>query len=191
MGEPDRATLLDAEEREGLLFAHVQTREQLNELEQVNIQSGLRWIRSRSEVDFFTERFVCDMHRKLFGDVWAWAGTFRKTGKNVGCEAMYIGVELKKLLDDGEYWVANKTYPATELALRFHYRLVTIHLFPNGNGRHARIMADVLLTHVLHVEPVDWVGGVDLESVSDHRKQYIKALRAADNGDFSLLLEFA
>ncbi len=190
VGSPDGATPLDPDEMEGLRFTHIQTRGQLDQLEQINVQTGMKWLKKQKKADPFTEGFVCDLHKKLFGDVWSWAGSFRKTGKNIGCDAIYIGVELKKLLDDARYWVDNNTYPAKELAARFHHRLVVIHPFPNGNGRHSRIMADAVLTIAMNDEPIDWAGGHDLQSMSDHRKTYIAALRAADQGDYAPLLEF-
>jgi len=190
VGSPDGATPLDPDEMEGLIYAHVQTRGQLDQLEQINVQSGMQWLKKQKKADPFAEVFVCDLHKKLFGDVWRWAGSFRKTGKNIGCDAHSIGVELRHLLDDARYWVDNKTYPPKELAARFHHRLVAIHPFPNGNGRHSRIMADAVLTIAMNEEPIDWAGGHDLQSMSDHRKNYIAALRAADRGDYAPLLEF-
>lgn len=190
VGSPDGATPLDPDEMEGLRFTHIQTRGQLDQLEQITVQAGMKWLKKQKKADPITEGFVCDLHKKLFGDVWSWAGSFRKTGKNIGCDAIYIDVELKKLLDDARYWVDNNTYPPKELAARFHHRLVAIHPFPNGNGRHSRIMADAVLTIAMNDEPIDWAGGHDLQSMSDHRKTYIAALRAADQGDYAPLLEF-
>jgi len=190
VGSPNGATPLDPDEMEGLRFTHIQTRGQLDQLEQINVQTGMKWLKKQKKADPFTEDFVCDLHKRLFGDVWSWAGRFRKTGKNIGCDAFYIGVELKKLLDDARYWVDNHTYPAKELAARFHHRLVVIHPFANGNGRHSRIMADAVLTIAMNDEPIDWAGGHDLQSMSDRRKTYIAALRAADQGDYAPLLEF-
>lgn len=193
IGEPDGATPLDPDEMEGLRFSHIQTRGQLDELEQINIQSGLKWLnrqKKKKNLDIFTEAFVCDLHKKLFGDVWKWAGSFRKTGKNLGCDAVYIGIELRNLLDDARYQVENDSYPPRELAARFHHRLVKIHPFPNGNGRHSRIMADALLTIALGEDPIDWAGGHDLQSMSEQRKKYIAALRSADAGDYEPLINF-
>jgi fido (protein-threonine AMPylation protein) len=156
--ELDGATPLDPDEMEGLIYTHIQTRGQLDQLEQINVQSGMKWLKRQKKADPFTEAFVCDLHKKLFGDVWNWAGSFRKTAK--------------------------------ELAARFHHRLVAIHPFPNGNGRHSRIMADAVLTITMNDESIDWAGGHDLQSMSDHRKNYIAALRAADQGDYAPLLKF-
>ena len=138
----------------GLVFKHIQTRGQLDELEQVNIQAGMKWLMRQKKADPFTEQFVCELHKRLFGQVWDWAGSFRKTGKNIGCDAIQIGIELRNLLDDARYWVEHDTYPAKELAARFHHRLVAIHPFPNGNGRHSRIMADVVLTIAMGEKPI-------------------------------------
>jgi len=190
VGSPDGATLLEPGEMEGLKYAHVETRGQLNQLEQINVQTGMAWLKKQKNSDPLTEKFVCDLHQKLFGDVWAWAGSFRKTEKNIGCDAIYISVKLKDLLDDARFWIENDTYSSKELAGRFHHRLVAIHPFSNGNGRHARIMADAILTIRMSEQPIDWSGGHDLQSMSDHRKTYIAALRTADGGDYTPLLEF-
>jgi Fic-DOC domain mobile mystery protein B len=190
VGEPDGATPLEPEEMEGLLHKHVTTRGQLDELEQYNIQEGLKWLKRQKNADPFSEVFVRELHKKLFGQVWKWAGTFRQTEKNIGIDPHQIVVQLRLLLDNAKYWVEHSTYPPKELAARFHHKLVYIHLFPNGNGRHARIMADTVLTVVLNEKPIDWAGGVDLQKMSDRRTEYIAALRAADAGDFAPLLSF-
>lgn len=193
VGEPDGATPLDPDEMEGLIFSHIQTRGQLDELEQINVQSGMKWLtrqKKKKNLDVFTEEFVCDLHKRLFGDVWKWAGSFRKTEKNIGGDAIYIGTELLNLLDDARYQVENDIYSPKELAARFHHRLVAIHAFPNGNGRHSRIMADAVLTIALGEYPIDWAGGHNLQSMSERRRKYIAALRAADAGDYEPLLRF-
>lgn len=188
---PEGATPLDPDELAGLKFKHVTTRAQLDHLEQVNIQDGLRWLgRRKKKGDILHEGFVRELHTHLFGQVWSWAGTFRTTEKNIGIDPRQIAVQLRTLLDDARYWAENKTYDPLEAAVRFHHRLVYIHLFPNGNGRHARIMADVLLGEVLGVEAIDWAGGHNLQAMNERRKAYIHALRCADAGDYDPLLKF-
>lgn len=191
MNYPDGATPLDPDEMLGLKFKHVMTRGQLDHLEQANIQNGLRWLSRRKKLDVLNETFIRQFHKKLFGEVWEWAGTFRKTEKNIGIDPLQIGVELRVLLDDVRYWIDHETYSSIESAVRFHHRLVYIHLFPNGNGRHARIVADALLTKTLNEKPIDWSGGHNLQAMNDRRHLYIQALRSADKGDYSSLLMFA
>ena len=130
------------------------------------------------------------LHKRLFGEVWHWAGTFRLTEKNVGIAPVQISFQLRNLLDDVQYWVDFETYEPTEAAARFHHRLVYIHPFPNGNGRHARIMADAVLEKLYDVDRIDWEGAYDLGDMNDRRDQYISALRAADGGDYGPLFEF-
>lgn len=187
---PEGATPLDPDEMEGLKYPHIDMRKELDEIEQQNIQDGYNWLtRQRKHKDFLTEAFVKDLHQHLFGDVWAWAGSFRQSEKNIGIDPFYIGVELRKLLDDARYWVENATYERKEFAARFHHRLVKIHPFPNGNGRHGRIMTDVILEKVLKVPAVEW--GVTLSGQEgEHRKVYIQALQKADNNDYQMLIEF-
>lgn len=188
--EPEGATQLDPDELEGLRHSHVTTRQQLNELEQANVESGLLWLSRQKSVDVLTERFVLDLHKHLFGQVWTWAGTFRRAEKNIGVDPFQISVQLRNLLEDVRYWAANQTYVPHEAAVRFHHRLVFIHLFPNGKGRHARIMANAVLNHVYDVSHINWGRGHDLQQISDLRTQYIAALRAADRNDFVPLLAF-
>ena len=185
--EPDGATPVDPDEFEGLKFKHVTTRGELDQLEQSNIQDGLAWL-ERSNTDILVEPFVRELHRRLFGQVWNWAGTYRLTEKNIGVEPEQIAPQLRMLLDDARYWSENDTYPPLEAAVRFHHRMVKIHLFPNGNGRHARIAANVYLKERFRHAPIDWTAGHDLQSIGDRRAQYIAALRAADGGDLLPLL---
>lgn len=189
MEYPDGASPLDPNELGGLKFKHITTREELDELEQANIESGLQWL-ARHRGDVLTDDFVINLHKRLFGDVWDWAGSFRKTGKNIGIDPIHIGVQLRSLMDDARFWLEHKTYPASEAAIRLHHRLVQIHPFPNGNGRHARIMADTVLVRVYGAKPFDWAGGHDLQKMNERRTAYIAALRAADKGDLTLLLRF-
>ena len=186
----DGETPLDPDEMEGLKYPHIQTRGELNQLEQHNIQEGYKWLaRQRKHKDLFTEAFILDLHKQLLGQVWSWAGSFRRTEKNIGVDPLVIGVELRKLLEDARYWVEHETYTREEFAARFHHRLVNIHPFPNGNGRHARIMTDVVLESVLDVLPIEW-GARTLDVEGEHRQNYIDVLRAADKDDYLPLIDF-
>lgn len=189
MTYPDGATPLDPNEPGGLKFRHITTQAELNELEQANIESGLRWL-GRQRADVLSDHFATTLHARLFGDVWDWAGKFRTTGKNIGVDPVHIPVELRTLTDDAKYWAGNKTYRPSEAAARFHHRLTKIHPFPNGNGRHARIMADAMLVHVYDAKPIDWAGGHDLQRMGERRTAYIAALKAADQGDMEPLFRF-
>jgi Fic-DOC domain mobile mystery protein B len=188
--EPEAATPLDSDELDGLKFKHITARSELNELEQVNVQNGLAWLKRRRKGEILTEQFVRQLHRKLFGEVWKWAGTFRLTEKNIGVDPFQIATQLRMLLDDAHYWAENDTFHALEAAARFHHRLVQIHCFPNGNGRHARVMTDTYLIGCLDHAPVDWAAGHDLMRSNERRDAYIQALRSADAGMYDQLLFF-
>ncbi|MEJ8571130.1 mobile mystery protein B [Microbaculum marinum] len=189
---PEGATPLDPDEAQGLRFGHVRTQGELNELEQANIQSGLQWLARQRKPDILSDNFVRNLHDRLFGEVWRWAGAYRLTEKNIGVDPVTISVEVRNLLDDARYWAEHGTFDPVEQAVRLHHRLVFVHPFPNGNGRHARIFADAFLAHVHGEDAIDWAGGYDLRSVSDERRQqYLAALRAADRGDIGPLLDFA
>ena len=187
----DGATPLDPNELDGLKPAHITTQGELNELEQANIIAGLRWLERLRRPDVLTDAFALQLHKRLFGDVWHWAGTLRHTEKNIGIDPLHIPVELRTCIDNTRYWFDHETYPPLEAAIRFHHRLTFIHPFPNGNGRHARIMTEALLEKVYRVPPIDWARGENLQNNSERRKQYIAALKAADHGEFGLLFAFA
>lgn len=184
------ATPLDPDEMEGLKFPHIQTRGELDELEQQNIQDGYKWLaRQRKYKDLLSEDFLKALHEMLFGAVWSWAGSFRQTEKNIGIDPVKIPVELRKLLDDIRAWIEYSTYEREEFAARLHHRLVKIHCFPNGNGRHARIFTDVILERILGIAPINW-GPETLITDGEHRTTYINALRAADKKDYQPLIKF-
>ena len=188
--EPDGATPLDADERQGLKYDHITTRAELDELEQANIEQGLAWAERRRSFDVFDDVAVRKLHKELFGDVWAWAGEYRQTEKNIGIDPLYISVQLRMLLDDAHYWTKEATYPPLEAAARFHHRMVQIHPFPNGNGRHARVATDIMLERAYQRPPIKWASGFDLQADSKRRQAYISALRAADAGNLDPLLVF-
>ena len=188
--EPEGATPLDPNEMSGLKFDHITTRGELDELEQVNITEGLRLLSRRRGSDILTDDFVRALHRRLFGEVWDWAGTYRVRERNIGIEPYQISMQLRILLDNARFWAENSTYQPLEAGARFHHRMAQIHLFPNGNGRHARIATDIYLMDYFNHAPIEWANGFDLQADNARREAYIAALRSADAGDFNPLLEF-
>jgi Fic-DOC domain mobile mystery protein B len=188
--EDDAATPLSAEEREGLIPSYVTLRGELNQAEQANIARGEAWALGRRRRDsVLKEQFLDRLHREMFGRVWRWAGAYRRTNKNIGVEHYRIATELRVLLDDVRYWIEHGTYPPDEIAARFHHRLVLIHPYPNGNGRHARLAADLLLQE-LGRPRFAW-GRSNLVDATETRRRYVAALRAADGHDITPLLAFA
>jgi Fic-DOC domain mobile mystery protein B len=186
--EPEDATPLTPEERAELIPAHIAYRAELNAAEQENITRGQDWALARKR-DLLSEKFIKDLHARMLGDVWRWAGKFRTTERNLGIHYFEIPMAVRELLEDAKTWVAHRTYPPDEIAVRFHHRLVKIHPFPNGNGRHSRLMADLLVMS-LGGERFTW-GRANLQQPGNLRRQYIDALRAADNHDYGPLLQFA
>ena len=184
----DGATPLTPEEMRDLIPAHIAYRRELNEAEQENIVLAQAWARSRRR-DPLSEKFVKDLHRRMLGDVWQWAGKFRTSARNIGIDYWQIPVALRQLLDDAKAWIEYSAYPPDEIAVRFHPRLVQIHPFPNGNGRHSRLMAD-LLAMQLGRERFSWGRG-SLRTAGAARARYVEALRAADDHDIAPLLVFA
>lgn len=180
------------EEKEGIKIKSISTQSDLNQFEQLNIEKAMIWL-IRTKINpqkILSVEFVKSIHQKMFGDVWDWAGEFRKTEKNIGVAWPKITEELSKLLSDTEYWIANKTYPADEIAIRFKHRLVSIHCFSNGNGRHSRIMADIIIQHIFNREEFTWsnANGNDPAKI---RAEYINAIKLADQGNMLRLLGFA
>ena len=185
---PPGATPLDADELASLIPGHITTQGELNEWEQLNIVQGESWARKQRK-EILNEGFLRQLHKQMFGETWKWAGQFRKTDKNIGVDWLKIGVELKKLLDDTHYQIEHANYTPDEIAVRFHHRLVLIHPFPNGNGRHARLMADLLVERLS--QPRFTWGSRSLVDANDTRMTYIAALQAADRRDIAPLLAFA
>lgn len=186
---PPGATPLTPEELEGLKIKHITTRGELDRWEQDNIQDALSWLQKRRKGEILSEKFICQLHYKMFNRVWTWSGRFRRTDKNIGVQWPLVPMELRKLLDDTKAWIEFDAYSPDEIAYRFHHRLVWIHLFPNGNGRHSRLMTDVILNDIFKLAPFSW-GSEDLSSTSETRATYIKSLRAADNHDYDFLEQF-
>lgn len=186
--EPDDATPLTPDEKNGLIPSDITYRRELNKAEQDNIARAQDWALSRRR-ELLTEKFIKDLHGRMLGDVWRWAGDFRTSEKNIGIPYYEIPMAVRELLDDGKTWIECKTYPPDEIAVRLHHRLVQIHAFANGNGRHARLMADLLVMH-LGRERFTW-GSVNLQDAGQVRKRYIEALKAADNHNIGPLLAFA
>lgn len=186
--DDDAATPLTPDERSQLIPTYITTRAQLNEAEQANIADADLWA-SRRKRDALDETFLLNLHRRMLNGVWKWAGTFRQTERNIGIQPYRIGVELRQLLDDVRYWVEHQTYPGDEIAVRFHHRLVFIHPFPNGNGRHARLAADLLAIQ-LGRPRFTW-GSAGLVEIAEARARYVAALKAADAHDIGPLLAFA
>lgn len=191
---PPGATPLDPDEAQGLIPSYIATQSELNEAEQANIRDARAWYFARVRTFKLTEKIVRDVHRRMFGKVWHWAGKYRRTGKNIGAPWEQIAMRVQQLSDDVQYWTQNKTYSPDEFATRLHHRLVDIHPFANGNGRHSRLITDLILEQGGH-HMFSWgqnTYGADLDDskTSELRNEYIRALQAADRGNFSPLLRF-
>lgn len=186
--EADDATPLTPEEREGLIPSHVTLRRELNELEQQNILEADFWGFARRR-DPLTVTFARSLHRRMFGNVWRWAGKYRTSDKNIGIDHVEIESRLHATIDNVRYWTAHGTFSPDEIAVRFHHALVIVHPFPNGNGRWSRLMADILVAG-LDKTRFTW-GGSALRTVDETRQSYIGSLKAADNHDFTELIAFA
>lgn len=185
---PPGATPIDPDEAAGLKLKYISTQGELNAVEQENILKAQTWLAGKKSLDALSDKFLRDLHKRMFGDVWKWAGDYRRSDKNIGVSWHQIPTSLHQLLQDARYWVENGTYGLDEIGARFHHRLVSVHCFANGNGRHARLATDTLLrAHKL--EPFSW-GSAALGDVSAERVRYIAALRSADLHDYQSLLAF-
>lgn len=187
-GEDEANTPLTQEERDGLIPSYITLRHELNEAEQVNIRAAIHWAYSRKR-DVLDQQCLRELHRRMFGDVWKWAGTYRTTARNIGVEAHRIIDELQLTIQDARYWVEHGTYIPDEIAVRFSHCVVAIHPFPNGNGRFSRLVGDLLAAQ-LGQPPFTW-GRANLIDAGETRSSYIAALQAADNHDVGPLLRFA
>ena len=184
----DNSTPLTAEEKDGLKLKWITLRSELNEAEARNIAQAQIWLMSNKNKDIYSDTFLRELHKKMFGDVWKWAGTYRTSERNIGVVPYQIPMKLMQLFDDMKFWIENKTYSNHEIAVRVHHKLVQIHPFPNGNGRVSRLMADQVLEK-LEGTKLYW-GNTNLVNDSEVRSAYIAALKEADEGDYSALIEF-
>lgn len=186
------ATPIDEDERQSLIPRHIQTQDELNAFENLNIAQVMPW--ARKQHNLLTVRFLKTLHKKMFGQTWKWAGQFRKSQKNIGIEAYRIESELHQLCGDIQYQIQNKAFASDEIAIRFHHRSVFIHAFVNGNGRHARLACDLLIQD-LGNNGFSWGSKTynhnDLSSLNDMRRAYISALKSADKGDYEQLIHFS
>jgi len=185
-------TPLTEEELEGLLIKTISTRGELDEFEQQNIETAIEWS-LKQKYGFgkvLSTDFITDVHRRMYNRVWKWAGSFRDSNKNIGVDKFLIPQGLKLLLDDCAYWIETSTFPNDEIAIRFKHRLVQIHPFPNGNGRHSRLCADILVSHSFGLPVFTW-GRFSLTAPGEQRQRYLDALHVADAGDIEPLIDFA
>jgi Fic-DOC domain mobile mystery protein B len=195
--EPEGASPLSPDDAKGLIPTWVATRADLNAVEQENIAKAIAWAstssRMRSLASLMTEESVGTLHRRMFGGVWKWAGTYRQHDTNMGAHWPYISTQVRELLADVSAQTADADHtpwPVDELAVRFHHRLVVIHPFLNGNGRHSRLAAD-LLAQALGEPAFTW-GSENLSDPGEARRAYLEALRTADRlYDYGPLVEFA
>jgi Fic-DOC domain mobile mystery protein B len=186
---PPGATPLDSEELEGLIPAHVEKRDELNEWESRNVLNAEKWLLSLRRKNILSLDFVKQLHERMFDETWKWAGTFRTSEKNIGVDPMHIAPRTQDLCEDVKVQLVSKSMPIDQIAAVFHHRLFSIHPFANGNGRHARLMTDLLL--VRNSAPRFIWGAGDLVEEGEVRRRYIAALRAADGRDYAPLLAFA
>jgi Fic-DOC domain mobile mystery protein B len=186
-------TPLEEEEKEGLLISSITTREELDEYEHHNIQNAIQWMLGRNfkREEILTEDFVKQVHKKMYGDVWSWAGEFRKTNKNIGVDRFQIPTELRALLNDCNFWIDNNSYSPDEIAVRFKHLIVYIHCFPNGNGRHSRMMGDLIIENIFNRDIFSWGSKGNLIQQGQARDKYIAAVKAADVNNIAPLLKFS
>ena len=190
----DGQTPLDEDEKDGLLIPAITTRGELDEVEQRNIEEAIRWTIERRKKftthEILTEAFICDLHKRMLAGVWQWTGSFCNSNKNIGVDKYQVATELRMLLDDCIYWIENNSFSPDEIAVRFKHRIVSIHCFSNGNGRHSRLIADIIIEKIFGGEVFTW-GGNNLLPAGEFRAKYLSALRAADKGSYEALIQFA
>jgi Fic-DOC domain mobile mystery protein B len=194
---PEGATPLDPDEAAGLIPKHIVNHGQLNEWELTNVLDGERWAfgntggRRRAFPaidDMLTIGFIRELHKRMFGRTWRWAGSFRSTEKNIGIDPAGIAASLADLCEDAKTQLAHESYRLDEIAVRLSHRLVSIHPFANGNGRLSRTFADLLLVEK-GAERFTW-GAANSVGESLARETYLAALRSADAKDYAPLIAF-
>lgn len=182
---------LDEEELGGLKIGDLNTILAIKELEDKGIAKTVAWTEKNyfKAERIFTEAFIKEIHKRMFGEVWNWAGKFRLSNKNLGVDKIKISSEIKQLISNTRFWIEDETYTPDEIAVRFAHRLMQIQCFPDGNARHARIMTDVILEHLLNHEIFTW--GESIPDPDKNRETFLDVLRKADKGKMDELLKFA
>jgi Fic-DOC domain mobile mystery protein B len=186
--DDDANTPLEANERDGLIPSYITLRRELNEAEQANIAAAMAWLGNRRR-EVLDETFLRALHKRMFGQVWRWAGDYRRSARNIGVDAWRIPKDVAQAIDDARFWIANAVFEPDEMSVRFSHRLVAIHPFPNGNGRFSRLVGDLLARQL--GRPVFTWGRISLVDAGATRRAYVEALRAADAHDIGPLLVFA
>lgn len=184
----DGATPLDHNQIKGIRFSHLTTMGELDEIEDENIQKGLEWLNRQTTENYLSSQFLCKLHEKLFG-VWKWAGKFRTIEVNISSYRSFdVAPPLLNFFEDIKLWITSGKMSADEISAEMHHRLVSIHPFPNGNGRTTRIFTEYVQRR--NDWPItSWKSSLNDEPIK-RRSSYISALKAADKGDFTLLIEF-
>lgn len=173
----------------GLRDRSIRTQAGLNVAEARNIRKAV--VKYMSAVPSHrTARFdgawLRRVHREMFGDVWSWAGAYRRHETNIGSVPHLIEIDLHDLLAARAEW-GRVGMNVEEQGARLHHRLVQIHPFANGNGRWSRLIANIHLRlnkHAIVEWPEATIGGASVI-----REEYLDALRWADRGDFGTLVE--
>ncbi|NIQ12905.1 MAG: mobile mystery protein B [Candidatus Dadabacteria bacterium] len=186
---PKDSTFIDPEEAQNLLLVHVRTRTELNKWEYKNITEAVQWLDNTRPKNILNEEFIRNLHKRMFNKVWKNAGIYRSSGTNIGVPWWQISTYIKNLCEDVKFWIKNKTYDPDEIGARFHQKLVFIHPFINGNGRHSRLMTDLLMENLLGCKRFSWGGG-NLGRKGEVRKKYIRALKQADKYQYNDLIDF-
>lgn len=187
----DGQTPIDEDEKRGLKIKSISTMSDLDAFEQQNIEDAMQWVHSRSfePGQVLDGDFILSVHKRMFKNVWKWAGEIRQSDKNIGVPYFEIRQHLRTLVDDCKFWIEHEIYLPEEVAIRFKHRLVSIHIFPNGNGRHSRLMGDILLKALDNAQSFTW-GGKSFRQ-GDDRGAYLNALRKVDAGNIAPLLKFS
>lgn len=186
---PEGATPLEPDTIAGLL-PNLTTQAELNEFEARNILDAVNWARwaRGSNRDILLLPTLRRLHERMFALTWQWAGQFRKSETNIGISPAQIPMRLEQLCGNTRYQIEHNVCPWDELAVRFHHELVSIHPFPNGNGRHARLATDIMLERNGQAR-FTW-GSHSLTEGTAIRREYIEALREADQGNIGRLFRF-
>lgn len=182
---------LDKEELEGLKLSGIKDWKEIIAHESKSISKTITWTEKNqfSTEKIFSELFIREIHKRMFGDVWSWAGKYRLSNKTMGVEKTLISKELKQLFNNIKFWIESESYDPDEITIRFIHRLMQIQCFPDGNARHAKLMADIVIEHVFNGDIFTW--GESLNNPKLQREKFLDALKKADKGKMEDLIKFA
>jgi len=131
----------------------IQRKREMDALEAVKLAKATDWaIRHYSADHRFSAADVCLLHKQWLGEVYSWAGEYRRVNIGKGGFAFAMAAQVSRLMEEFErkvlavYTPCNFNDPEKiiEALAVAHCELVLIHPFRDGNGRLSRLLSTLM-----------------------------------------------